>query len=545
LVEEFDLLILVTLAVALWRGWEAGEGEPTRGWPKRGIALFAACFCVSVLVGVLPLEPLDAETLFTYYSKYNALRIAKGFVWAIMLLPLLRRGLESPGKEKRFFAAGVLTGLVFVVLFGVWERYAFPGLLNFTDDYRITSTFPEMHVGGESIDAYLALTIPFVAACFLPRRRWPYRFGGIVLLLLSLYTLLVTYSRIGVASVAVSAAVLILGLVSARGRGGKPAAVAGLFVLIVASVGVVPAARAQYMKERFARTSGDLRDRVAQWRGAVAIMDSGVRTLLFGMGVGSYPRVYALGNRGYAASVPFTLMTEEGNRFVRLGTGDSLYFGQRVPVRQGEVYTVSLDVRSGSGDTLLNIPVCEKSLLYSSSCSTLSVRPGNTGDKWVRHTLELRTDGIGAGRSRPVELALSNGGKGGFIDVDNVSLADKSGNELVNNGTFSDKGAHWFFTVDNYVPWHVENIWVHILFEQGWCGVVSICLLVGYGFVNLVARIHRGDVFAAIFLSSLSGFLVVGLTASLVDVPRIGALFFMVLFASMMRPAAFLSNRGG
>ena len=50
----------------------------------------------------------------------------------------------------------MLAGLCGVVFIALWERLAFPGLTNFSEDYRVISTFGAMHVGGSAIDGYLA-----------------------------------------------------------------------------------------------------------------------------------------------------------------------------------------------------------------------------------------------------------------------------------------------------------------------------------------------------------------------------------------------------
>jgi hypothetical protein len=47
----------------------------------------------------------------------------------------------------------------------------------------------------------------------------------------------------------------------------------------------------------------------------------------------------------------------------------------------------------------------------------------------------------------------------------------------------------------------------------------------------------RGDFFAGALLASLCGFLLIGLTESLFDGPRVTTLFFLVVFAGLLRPA--------
>jgi hypothetical protein len=46
----------------------------------------------------------------------------------------------------------------------------------------------------------------------------------------------------------------------------------------------------------------------------------------------------------------------------------------------------------------------------------------------------------------------------------------------------------------------------------------------------------RGDLFAATLLAALVGFLLVGLTESLFDGPRVTTMFFLLLFTALLRP---------
>jgi hypothetical protein len=47
----------------------------------------------------------------------------------------------------------------------------------------------------------------------------------------------------------------------------------------------------------------------------------------------------------------------------------------------------------------------------------------------------------------------------------------------------------------------------------------------------------RGDLFSATLLAALGGFLLVGVTESLFDGPRVTTLFFLLLFLGLLRPS--------
>jgi hypothetical protein len=186
--EELDLFVLATVAVGYWR---LMPKKPIYGFspvPAMLLMLLAISYGVSAYIGVMPLQKLDANAFSNYLSHYNSLRILKPFVWALLLLPLLRR------TENRFLVPGMLAGLAIVAFSGIWERLAFTGLMNFSSDYRITAPFPEMHTGGAALDAFLALSLPFAVFQLFRSRGWR---SGVAILLLAAatYTTFVTFSR--------------------------------------------------------------------------------------------------------------------------------------------------------------------------------------------------------------------------------------------------------------------------------------------------------------------------------------------------------------
>jgi hypothetical protein len=86
--DEFDLLILTTLSV-LWV--RPMEGHQSKSKPRMLIWVpligFLVLLVVSLLIGLWPFPAIDVNAFSQYYSPYNALRIAKGFFWAVLLSP--------------------------------------------------------------------------------------------------------------------------------------------------------------------------------------------------------------------------------------------------------------------------------------------------------------------------------------------------------------------------------------------------------------------------------------------------------------------------
>ena len=178
--------------------------------------------------------------------------------------------------------------------------------------------------------------------------------------------------------------------------------------------------------------------------------------------------------------------------------------------------------------------------MYSFECRWFRFSVTSPGRAWEHHEASFNSDAIDSGNwplRRPVVLSLTNPRRGTMVDVDNVRLRDASGNDVVANGDFSHGGARWSFSVDGLLPWHILNLWVHVLFELGWVGVLAVGIAVGASLARLAAAIWSGDEFSVWLLAALCGFLLVGFSESLLDGPRVTTLFFLLVFTALLRPA--------
>jgi hypothetical protein len=75
---------------------------------------------------------------------------------------------------------------------------------------------------------------------------------------------------------------------------------------------------------------------------------------------------------------------------------------------------------------------------------------------------------------------------------------------------------------------------LHLLFEQGWLGLVLVSLLIFYALCEFARRALRGDLLATAPLAALAGLLVVGMFDSVLDVPRLTLLIYLLLFLSLL-----------
>jgi hypothetical protein len=292
------------------------------------------------------------------------------------------------------------------------------------------------------------------------------------------------------------------------------------------------------MAGRFATTRADFDTRWNHWQTAIGMMDADWATALFGMGVGRFPETYFWKTEKGDRPGTFAFVDDGGNRFLRLGAGDALYVRQKIAVLPDTTYRLALDVRSESSGAALNVFLCEQTLLYSLRCETRSFSTGNQGAAWQPLAASLGTGGIGSGRwfaRRPVYLGVSHSTGESAVEIDNVRLISPGGENVVRNGDFQQGFDFWFFATDDHLAWHVKNLWLARLFDQGWLGVLALGLLVGYAVVKLAGGVAAGSRVSAAMVAALLALLAIGVMESPLDFPRVALLFYLLLFAGLVR----------
>ncbi len=193
--DEFDALVLLTLAMLLWR--QRLRREDFRlGWPLAIVlSILVISYIVSTAIVLTPWPAIDGNAFASYYSPFNAARIAKGFVWPLLLLPHLNQSINASSHTGRYLVGGLLFGLFGVGLVGLYEHWLFVGLFNFDKDYRIVGPFSSMHTGDGHIDLWLAVTFPLIVAPFVQRWNIGWRLAALGLCGPAFYVLLATGSR--------------------------------------------------------------------------------------------------------------------------------------------------------------------------------------------------------------------------------------------------------------------------------------------------------------------------------------------------------------
>jgi hypothetical protein len=573
--EEIDLLLMLTAAFAYWHAPANEVDQPD--WPllfRCGLFLLAVACLIGTWRGLQPLSPPDINTYSNYLSPGNALRIAKGWLWALVLLPPLKQAAGGQLQGLRTcLIPGMMLGWLLVSAAAIQERWQFPGLLNFSSDYRISAPFSAMHTGGAALDGYLALCTPLLVIWLLERGT-PWRnVAALALLALALYVGLATFSRGLYLALAVAVLILVSPALRIRPVATLTSAAAGLAALdiafraggyrlygavllalgtllmallrhyrIVAMAGLlltaatVPIFHGYYVNERFSKVGNDWRHRLQHWRQSLAMMDADSAVL--GMGLGTFPATYYWHNPLREVPPSYRFIGDNGHRHLRLaageyaaGYGELLRIWQIVRVQPHQRYRLGIDVRNLGAPGFLHIHLCQRQLLYPQRCAAVPLKQISYTPDWQHYQYSMDAGVLGADRL-PVTLEIAAEGKQVVLDVDKLSLrAEPDGPELLHNGDFSHANDYWFFSSDrNHLPWHIKNLALNLYFEMGWLGVSAYLLML----LSVAAvLLQRRD---TAWLASLAAFQVVGLFDSLIDVPRITLLFTLLLCAAALQP---------
>lgn len=302
-----------------------------------------------------------------------------------------------------------------------------------------------------------------------------------------------------------------------------------------------------YLTGRVSTTERDMAGRMAHWERALSLL-SGSSDQWWGKGVGRFPANFAFSGvatdqvgdyRWLANGAGERSLLLTGGKHT-LGWGEMFRLSQRVGLPTAPVI-VSLRAKSAQ-PVKLHVEICRKHLLYDMGCllaKTPLVVAGTSPDSgaWWSGSVVLQGAPIGA----PAVFSIAVDTRRGVVEIDDLRVLDASGADLLRNGDFSNGLAYWLPSSDKlHLPWHAKNIWIHLLVEQGWAGVIGFGLLLALALPRLAFGAARYNPLGPPLLAGLLGFLIVGLFDSLLDIPRLSFTAFM-----MLGMAATLEGRVG
>jgi len=536
--SEFDFFILVTGAAGLMRkdGWVKPLGLGLPGWLLLCLVITWQTYITAR--GLLPLQPIDANSFTSYYSHYNSLRLVKGFFWALLLLPLVGQAIGRGNPVSKLFIIGVLSGLTANLTAILWERALFVGIFDFSTAYRVTGFFSGMTTGGAPLDAHLIFSLPFILALFILWKHWFTHFLGFLLLIFTTYGLSVTFSRADYGAMAASLitaflAWLVIHRQDSASHTGKTRYLIG--ITVVALLLSTPFFSGEFIKHRFSTVSEDLQSKFEHWNSALDMIGDDPKNSFLGLGRGTFPRTNFW---SHAVNDPLSTIShrkEGDNTFIRMSgsqkRGD-LFLTQRFTITEPGQYRLSMSLKpqQDKAERLL-VEICER-LIYQAykTCRWIGTNTESKSDEWVTFNKKFNTNGLGKQYwygSRPVQISILNRGIKNGLDINQVQIITPSGKRLLSNSSFDNGLDSWFHYSGDHMGWHIKNIWVDTLFEGGWVGLAIFILFVAAVLAISIKRLRNRDIFSVLFLATLAGLFVIGLFDSILDEPRLTLLLFL------------------
>lgn len=304
-----------------------------------------------------------------------------------------------------------------------------------------------------------------------------------------------------------------------------------------------------YMGDRFSTSSKDLDGRFDHWHISLSMLQSPLDQA-FGKGLGRYPANYFFAIPDSKFPGTYQIVREgEGSWLLLVGARHPMSFGdvfrisQRLDFAAAGPFEVALKIRAKT-DVSIHAEVCEKHLLYVAGCA-IGRAAAKAGEGWQAASIKLTGPLLGGGpwyapRIKMFSLAIAN--QSGAAEIDEITLTGPGGESLLTNGDFSNDMHRWFFSSDrDHMPWHAKNILVNVLFDQGYVGLLLFLLLTVGALWRLNLGRARQHELAPYLSASIIGFLVVGIFDSLIDVPRLALMFYILVLVAFM-PNAFISR---
>ena len=313
-----------------------------------------------------------------------------------------------------------------------------------------------------------------------------------------------------------------------------PLGLAGIAVTVVAM-------NSFYAGSRFSTTQSDWETRKHHWNDVYNAMEPGALHFALGTGLGRMPETYFWRNSGAEIPGTFVFAQDGANQFLRLsgsryglGYGDPLRILQAVRVSSPGV-VVELDART-KAEANLFVGICARHLIYSAGCAEKAIAL-KASPAWTKQKFELDLRGLQARQQwvpRPYFLVIYTDTQKSLVDIDNVNIQGTYGSERIRNGEFTYGLDHWYFSSDRFhLAWHAKNTFLHVMFEQGVIGLAFFCLLLAAAFSRLLGPVFRGHRGAIALALSLVGFIIIGMFDSLIDVPRLSLIFYVLLFSAV------------
>jgi len=542
-IQPSDAILLAATGSAWWRSTALCPTPKASFNTRDGIwSLWFAVCLMAFLIGWLALPTADwGDQLSIYFSRWNALRIGRGIAWSAVFFVTSRYCCSCSARSVAAFAVGMQSTLLVVGAIVVVERWLFEGLSDFSREFRATGPFSSMHIGGQHLDAFLTLSMPFAFFQFRERTRWGKAFT-LLLVLLAVYAALSTMSRATLAAILAMIIYLTLAHLTpeknrSRDRRRWTGAIYAMISLFVVGLAVIAAWKADAIRNRFSFLRSDWQTRVSHWTNSIRDSGDSWQSLFIGRGMGTFPSLES--GRQDKLFPPLTWRPTESG-LVRMEPEWPIYLHQWIPSLGDRPCICKIRARVTGGDAKIAILICKQALLMSYDCRENHAElSGSQGGMWQEFTLTLPSPTmprpasrfkLGGNDYRPTVFSLYHASGQGGVEISNVSL-EKAGNstERLRNGDFENGSSHWFFSSDDHLLWHSKNVLVHLLVEQGILGLAAFLAILWWWARSHWRSLRRStNSLASVLVASVVGTLGVAMFDSLLDTPLLASIFLIV-----------------
>ena len=569
--QEYDALLLAAAAGVWWQVPPRWSGVLKSLGTHASWWIWFASVGVAFWIGSSQLPAADyADQLSVYVTRWNAWRELKGWAWGGLFLVSWLALKGQAVRRVDAFAFGMQLALLYVGWFVAFERWRFESLWDFTELYRATGPFATMHIGDQHLDAFLVLALPFAwVGCTgspqaIRRSLWAIMLSG-----LAIYAALASMSRATIAAIGIECSAILLWMVVnvlvrryelrtqqisvAKWAGSITAGLmfAGLFAAggILVSAAVIW--RSEALRSRFEGSKQDLQTRVEHWRTVLNLRGTSGLSKFAGTGLGTLPS--RLFEEGHLPTPPLAweyglvdggISQQEQLKagIVRIKSGLPIYLQLRLPDSARFPLGIEFEIRSSDPSSRLQVSVCEQAMLQSYACSNQRIngysgRPGFEMD-WRRVAVRLerpKPDGSGHSRRRPLVVSVAASGDRATVELRDFRISSVDGQLLSISHDASNHSSPWFFSCDDHLIWRSKNALVHVLYAQGWLGVLAGFAVCGVFVVCALGAMADPStrVVAGLILIAAIGFAAVASFGTLIDTPWIVALLVAVLAIGM------------
>lgn len=282
------------------------------------------------------------------------------------------------------------------------------------------------------------------------------------------------------------------------------------------------------MTERLTNVGSDFQTRFDHWSDVLDARSGDWRTVLLGMGPGTYPLAYATSYPEKVRKVGSFTLDKEG---LTLGFGKDLKIAQRIKILPHHNYEIVINA-STKEPSQIAIGFCERNFLFASES------PGNCAHTYKdlpasdKQQLRFSINSESVGKNSiigrwPTIFYFSNQKQTTFnIEFIQVLL---DGSDVIKNGNFKGNNYWYFYNDFKHLPWHMKNIPLALFFELGLFGLLSTLLLIFYSFSSAVKKAREGSSVALAGVMSIVGILSVGMMGNPLDSARVSLLFYWIV----------------